>query len=189
MRRHFGMDQQELAHYLGITQAMGSQAEAGRRGLGAAARQAPETLAAHLPPTPAAPVAPPAAVPTAPPLLRLAAPETAPLAARLDYCQHHARRLRRLLRPLEAQAATAARWHAARPALLATLPPAPEPTDTLSEATGPGDWAAYLRWYRRHWLLARPTALPPAASARYHLLRLQAEALETAAAALLVLLG
>lgn len=119
-------------------------------------------------------------------MLALAPPEAAPLEARLDYCQHHARRLRRLLRPLEAEAALAARWAAALPALRAALPPDPGPH---AEPDPTADWPGWLTWYRHRWLGHRATALPPARSARYHLLRLQAEVLEAEATALQALLA
>jgi hypothetical protein len=131
-------------------------------------------------------------LPTAEPLALTAAelaaltatPARAPLEARLDYCRHHARRLRRALRPLEAQVAHAAHWRAALPALRAALPPDPSGDEPPPTPAGVGRWTAFLVWYRWRWLEQRPTALSPAESARYHLLRLQAEALETEAAAL-----
>ncbi|MDB5268869.1 MAG: hypothetical protein JWP58_1909, partial [Hymenobacter sp.] len=70
----------------------------------------------------------------------------------------------------------------------ATLPPDPGGEEPPAHA-GPGRWAAFLVWYRWRWLEQRPTALAPAEAARYHLLRLQAEALETEAAALAALLA
>ena len=132
---------------------------------------------------------PATAPPAAPPgLADLVPPAAAPLLARLDYCRHHAARLRRALRPLEAEAAYAARWRAALPALRTTLPPDPGGEEPPAPA-GTGRWAAFLGWYRWRWLEQRPTALAPAEAARYHLLRLQAEALETEAAALAQLLA
>ncbi|MDB5268251.1 MAG: hypothetical protein JWP58_1291, partial [Hymenobacter sp.] len=69
----------------------------------------------------------------------------------------------------------------------AALPPDPGGEEPPVVA-GPGRWAAFLGWYRWRWLAERPTALSPTESARYHLLRLQAEALENEAAALARLL-
>ncbi|GAB3837684.1 helix-turn-helix domain-containing protein [Hymenobacter jeollabukensis] len=180
VRDHFGISQQHMAVWLGVTQANASQLESGRRGLSPAAAEALAPLIRQLPP-PDAPL--PAAAP--PPPLALAPPEAGPLAARLDYCQHHARRLRRQLRPLEAQAAVAARWAEALPAIRAALPPDPGPAAKPDPLM---DRAAWHNWYRHRWLDLRPTALPPDLSAQYHLWRLQAEALETEAAALRALL-
>jgi DNA-binding XRE family transcriptional regulator len=188
VRAHFGLSQQELAAWLGVSEAQAGHLETGRRGLGHATAEALAPLLRQLPvPGPAAGSALRlASAAPAPPVLALAPPEAAPLAARLDYCQHHARQRRRQLRPLEAQAATAARWAAALPALRAALPPDPGSAAEPNPAT---DWPAWLSWYRHRWLSSRPTALPPGLSARYHLLRLQAEALEAEAGALAALLA
>ena len=181
VRRYFGITQAELARYLGISEGFAGHLESGRRGLPVELGQMLDHLAAPIPAAPAA-----LTTPLTP--ADLAPPDPAPLEARLDYCRHHAARLRRALRPLEAQAAYAARWRAALPVLRAALPPDPGGEEPPAHA-GPGRWAAFLVWYRWRWLEQRPTQLPPADSARYHLLRLQAEALETEAAALEVLLA
>lgn len=168
IRQHFGLNQQEVAQWLGLSEATVGHLETGRRALSPAAAEALAPLVAQLPA----------------PALALAPPEAAPLAARLDYCQHHARRLRRELRPLEEKAAVAARWAVALPALRAALPPDPGPAHEPADAAAP-EWQV---WFRHRWLARRPVALPPPLSARYHLLRLQAEALEAEAAALAALL-
>ena len=182
VRAHFSLDQSELAAWLGISQAQASHLETGRRALSTTVATALAPLVACLPaPATAAPALRLAsATPTAP-ALALAPPEAAPLAARLDYCQRHARRLRRELRPLEEQATVAARWAAAMPTLLAALPPIPahEPASTAPEWRG---------WFQHRWLAGRHLALPSPLSARYHLLRLQAEALEAEAQGLAELL-
>ena len=175
VRRYFGISQDELARYLGISASQLSRLEGGQRAFSAEVVGLVEALEQQLPPAGAPLLAPGAA--------DLGTPAPAPLEARLDYCQHHARRLRRELRPLEAQAAYAARWRVALPALRATLPPDPGGEEPPVH-TGPGRWAAFLVWYRWRWLEQRPTTLSPAESARYHLLRLQAEALKTEATAL-----
>jgi hypothetical protein len=99
------------------------------------------------------------------PAAHLAPPAAAPLAARLDYCQHHAARLRRELAALTQQLEYARRWQAALPTLLAQ-----------AEASA------------RPWLLRRQAQATAdfdgETAARYHLLRLRAEALETEAIAL-----
>ena len=187
VRDYFALTQQELAAWLGVSEAQAGHLDTGRRGLSPAVAEALAPLVAALPP-PTAPAAGALRLASvagaAPPAL--APPEAAPLAARLDYCRHHAARLRRQLRPLLAQATVAARWAAALPALRAALPPDPGPAAAPDPATA---WPAWLAWHRHRWLAQRPTALPPAASARYHLLRLRAEALEAEAAALAALLG
>jgi DNA-binding XRE family transcriptional regulator len=186
VRAYFQLTQAEMAAWLGVTKAQASHLEAGRRGLNEASADALAPLLRHLPPPgPASTALRLASVAGPASLLALAPPEAAPLLARLDYCQHHARRRRRLLRPLEAQAAVAARWAAALPALRAALPPDPGPA---AEPDPASDWPAWLNWHRHRWLDQRPTTLPPDQSARYHLLRLQAEALEAEAAALAALL-
>ena len=182
IRRYFGISQEELASYLGLTGAQVSRLEAGKQDTSAAIWQQLDRLATPLPAAEPLPL-------TAAVLLTLAtAPERAPLEARLDYCQHHARRLRRALRPLEAQATYAARWRDALPVLRAGLPPDPGGEEP-PVATGPGRWASFLVWYRWRWLALRPTTLSPDEAARYHLLRLQAEALEAEAEALAALLA
>jgi transcriptional regulator with XRE-family HTH domain len=184
LRRYFGISQEELARYLGVSGPQLSRLETGQRGFAADVAEPLDALLQLLPAT-----APPADAAPGPD--DLAAPDPVPLEARLDYCRHHARRLRRVLRPLEDQAVCAARWRAALPVLRAGLPPDPddEPPPVSAGAVPVGRWAAFLVWYRWRWLEERPTALPPDQAARYHLLRLQAEALETEADALARLLA
>jgi transcriptional regulator with XRE-family HTH domain len=171
VRRYFGLDQQAMAMWLGLTQPQLSRYESGERAMPLEVYEQLEPWRAQLP---AEPLLTPA----------LGKPQRDPLAARLDYCQHHARRLRRQLKPLEARAVLAARWAAALPGLRAALPPAPS-----TEPDPATDWPGVLNQYRHRWLARRPTALWPEQSAQYHLLRLQAEALETEAAALQLLLA
>ncbi|GAA3946566.1 hypothetical protein [Hymenobacter algoricola] len=185
VRAHFHLTQVEIAAWLGVTKAQANHLEAGRRILNEAAAEALAPLLRQLPPPGPAPAALRLDSAAPAPPLALAPPEAAPLLARLDYCQHHARRLRRLLRPLTARAAVAARWAVALPALRAALPPDPGPAAQPDPAR---DWPGWLSWHRHRWLDQRPTVLPPHLSARYHLLRLQAEALEAEAAALAALL-
>lgn len=170
IRRYFGLDQQEMAMWLGLNQPQLSRYESGARFMPIEFDQALEPWRAVLPPEPL----------TTP---SCGLPHRAPLEARLDYCQHHARRLRRRLRPLEKQAVLAARRAAALPAVRAALPPAPATEPDIAI-----DWPAWLNWFRHRWLDHRSTTLRADQSAQYHLLRLQAEALETEAAALQELL-
>ncbi|AMR25729.1 hypothetical protein A0257_00585 [Hymenobacter psoromatis] len=164
LRRHFGLPQDTLASFLRVTPAQLSRLEAGHRSLSAAviARLLPLL---HALPDPAAP--PDAEEPAA----HLAPPAAAPLAARLDQCQHQARQLRRELAALTTMLTSARRWQQALPPLLATA------EDERARA----------------WLLRRQEQaaadLDSEAAARYHLLRLRLAALESESAGLAALLG
>lgn len=183
IRAHFGISQQDVAAWLGVSQTNASFLESGRRGPSGATAEALAPLIRQLPPLTPNPGA--LRLASTAPAPALAPPERAPLEARLDYCQHHARRVRRQLAPLEAQATQAARWAAALPALRAALPPNSGPA---AEPDPAADWPAWQTWHRHRWLDKRPTALPPDLSASYHLLRLRAEALEAEAAGLAALM-
>jgi transcriptional regulator with XRE-family HTH domain len=160
VREYFGLDQQTLAAGLGVAREQLAGYETGRRGHQVATAQRLLPLLQALPA---------AAAPPADPAAGLAPPAPAALLARLDYCRHHAARLRRELGQLETTLEHARRWQAALPGLLATA----------DERTRP-------------WLLRRQEQaaadLDAEASAQYHLLRLRAEALEAEAAALAALL-
>ncbi|UOQ51808.1 hypothetical protein [Hymenobacter cellulosivorans] len=171
---HFGLRAYQLAQYLGVDSGQLSRLSNGQRPTGPAVQEALAPFLACL-----------QAAEAEPPPLAVAAPAAAPLEARLDYCRHHARRLRRQLRPLEAQAQAAAHWAQALPTLRAALPPDPGPG---AEPDGATDWPSWHTWFRHRWLTRHSGALSPELSARYHLLRLQAKALETEAAALQALL-
>jgi len=175
VRRYFGLQQAELADYLGVSPELVKHLEAGRRSLSAVVLARLLPLARLVPATPLAPEAEAEAAPAPPP----GQPAAGPLAARLDYCQHHARRLRGALRPLLARATYAQRWQQALPTLLAEAPAA--------DPTAPDPEGRARR--AREWLQSQPTALSADELARYHLLRLQAEALEAEAAALAALLA
>ena len=188
VRRYFGLDQQTLAQYLGVSAGLLSQLESGKRTLTYAVEQRLQPLVALLPP-PGSP--PEAGAPAAPPVPAAGTPEAAPLARRLAECRHQAANLRYALADLAAPLTYAARWAAARPGLLAALP-APTPADLADappDSAAPGGRVAFGRWFARQWLLARPVALPPATAARYHLLRLRADALDYEAAVLAALLA
>ncbi|AMR26835.1 hypothetical protein A0257_06745 [Hymenobacter psoromatis] len=160
VRRYFGLTQTELGQLLHLTRGQVAHVEAGRH-LFASTTEQPLLALATLLPTASA---------LADPAAHLAPPDAAPLAARLAYCQHHARQLRRQLKTLTQQLTIARRWQQALPPLLAAAPDAPA----------------------RAWLLRRQeqaTAdLDGETAARYHLLRLRAEALEAEAAGLAALL-
>jgi len=174
VRRHFGLEQQELAAYLRITRAAVANIEAGRRGLSAPVMLRLLPLVQQLPPAPL----------PAPTLAALPADAPPPLAAdlesRRDQCEHKAARLRRELTTVSRQAGYALRWQAAMPALLAALPTPDSPTPTPE----------HQQAQRTHqWLARRAGGLSPADVTQYHLLRLQAEAFEAEAAALAALLA
>jgi transcriptional regulator with XRE-family HTH domain len=156
VRRYFGLDQATLATYLGVGVGMVGHIEAGRK-------VSSSQLLLRL--RPLLQALPTSSVPAAP-AAHLAPPAAAPLAARRDYCQHHAARLRRELAALTQTLDYAHRWQAALPALLAVAP------DERARA----------------WLLRRQEQaaadLGADTAARYHLLRLRAEALEAEAAGL-----
>jgi transcriptional regulator with XRE-family HTH domain len=175
VRAYYSLKQEELAAWLGVTKAFVSHVEAGRKALPSAGLLRLTPLAQHLPAAPAPTAALARPQPTDPAPATFPAPEPGPLEARLDYCRYHAARLRRQLRPLEARARYVARWQAALPALLATLPP-DAAADTPAEAR------------RRRWIGERAAPLTAADAATWHLLRLRAEGLETEAAALAALL-
>ena len=169
VRRYFGLNQQELAWFLDVGKAIIGHIEAGRRDLSLALRQRLLPLSRHVPPT--LPPLDEELLPAATP-----APEAAPLAARRAECLAKAAQLRLLLLPLAARAWHASRWQQALPAVLAELP---APT-TLEDEHALVDL--------RYWLQRKAQHFRPSHAARYHLLRLQAEALEAEAVALAALL-
>lgn len=174
VRAHFGLTQQELADWLGVTVGFVSHLEAGRSACPTPAYNRLLPLALCLPPDPAPGAARPAPVPPpAPPVQPIS--ERGEFEARLDYCRHHAARLCRAMRPFERQARAQARWQAALPTLLAA------PPDSVA--------ASPLDAPDRQWLLARAAPLSNDTVAEWHRLRLRAEALEYEAAALAALLA
>ncbi|MBO2009446.1 hypothetical protein [Hymenobacter negativus] len=176
VRRYFGLSQQELAMFLNVGKAIIGHIEAGRRDLTLALRLRLFPLLRHLP-------APPLLPPDDEPLpATTPAPEAAPLAFRRKVCLHRAQGLRLELMKLTARAVYASRWQQALPTILADLeaaaallPPVPED----------GDLNASIR----RWLPSLARRFKPSHAAQYHLLRLQAEAYETEAAALAELLA
>ena len=163
VRQHFNLTLEELAGYLRVSMGLVSHLEAGRRSMSAELVQRLVPLLQALP-APEAPSDPDD------PAARLAPPAAAPLAARLDYCQHHARQLRRELAAITQKMEVARRWQQALPPLLAQAADAPA----------------------RAWLLRRQEQaaadLNGDTAARYHLLRLRLAALEAEAAGLAALL-
>ncbi|MBF9222083.1 helix-turn-helix domain-containing protein [Hymenobacter ruricola] len=176
VRRHFGLSQQELSMILDVSKALIGHIEAGRRDLTSALHVRLFPLARHLP-------APPLLPPDTEPLPATApAPEAAPLEFRRKLCLHRAAGLRLELGKLTARAVYASRWQQALPTILADLeaaaallPPVPEEQDLGASI--------------RRWLPSFARRFKPSHAAQYHLLRLQAEAYETEAAALAELLA
>ena len=115
-RDYFSLTQERLASWLGIDRTQLAHLESGRRGLSsAAAWQSIRLDWARLGQVPdgaggSAPAPPPLSAPPIEPSL---------FAPRLDYCQHHARRLRRELAALRERAAPYEARLAALPALRA----------------------------------------------------------------------
>lgn len=187
VRQHYGLRQAELAALLGLSGAQLSRLEAGQQPI---TREVSERLAPFL-------VAlPPAAEAAAQRLAETEAAareplpppppgpfEAGPLQRRRAACLHEAHNLRWRLRTLPEQAAVAARWATALPALLAALPPPPPE----GEASATRE-AVRLR-YVHSWLATVPLALPPDALADWHLAHQRALALEGEAAALAALLA
>ncbi|MBT9395125.1 helix-turn-helix domain-containing protein [Hymenobacter sp. NST-14] len=177
VRKYLALEQQELAAYLGVSRELLANIEAGRRSLTGPLLLRLNPLAALLPAgeraRPAAPVpeqAPPGA------------PAPGPLEARLDYCRHQAQKLRRELTKRAATQAAARRWEAVLPALLA----APAPAAGL---VPPAEVARARQWLLARQQQAHATLHDADEAARYHLLRLRAEALEGEAAGLRALLA
>ncbi len=156
VRHYFGLEQLTLAGYLGCSRELLANIEAGRRELTSVAtlRLMPLLQLVRDPSTEPEDAS-----------LSLAPPNADPLLARINYCRYHAGNLRYKLQALETRLEYARRWQRALPALLAGPP----------ERT-------------RAWLLRRQEQaaadLDGVVAARYHLLRLRIEALETEAAAL-----
>ncbi|MFD2784820.1 helix-turn-helix domain-containing protein [Hymenobacter rubripertinctus] len=200
VRAWYGLRLHELAQYLGVSQSLVQAIETNQRPLTLAVRVALLPLLLQLPPpdVPSSP-APNAALPPGTP-----PPDAADLDFRRRECLHRAARLLAEADALVARAHVAARWAAARPAL---LPPDPDAPDTnpanpanpvaaqaltyaLAQAADPFDPARaidHARWLRG-WLTRRAAPLPPADATRCHRLRAQAAGLLAEAAALAAVL-
>ncbi|MBC8083636.1 MAG: helix-turn-helix transcriptional regulator [Hymenobacter sp.] len=182
VRAYFGLGQEELAHYLGVSRGLVAHVETGRRQLSPAVYERLLPLALLVPDAPHPPV-PDAELPATAP-----APTPGPLDARRDYCAWKANQLRRELRAFTTRATHARHWQQALPVLLAALP-STDLVAGLPPATDPVAQQVWLQaWRTRQWLQSQPTGLSAADVAEWHLLRLRAEALETEAAALTALL-
>ncbi|MDO7874228.1 helix-turn-helix transcriptional regulator [Hymenobacter sp. ASUV-10] len=172
VRLYFGLTQQQLSMFLDVGKAFICHIESGRRDLSLALRARLWPLRRHLPP--AATIRRPDDEPlpaTAPP------PDAKLLDFRRRECLHKAAGLRLELIPLTARAVYASRWQQVLPAVLADHAALTDPAEK--------EWADALR----PWLETLPRRFRPSDTARHHLMRLQAEALETEAAALAELLA
>ncbi|MBX0289972.1 helix-turn-helix domain-containing protein [Hymenobacter sp. HSC-4F20] len=179
IRKYFGLEQQELAAFLGISRQLLAHIEAGRRTLTGPVLRRLTPLAALLPPE-AAPVAPEAEPVGEPPP---APPAPGPLEARHDTCRHQAGKLCQELRALEGALALARRWEQALPELLAAAPP----PDGAALASPPDK--ATRQWLLRRQQQSQALLHDADLAARYQLLRLRVAALEAEAAGLEELLG
>ena len=166
-----GLQQTEMALYLGVSPELVRAIETGRRNLTTPLLLLLRPLLPHLPPADAGtvlPLPPPVAPPPG-----LPAPEAAELDFRRRVCAQQAAKLGRELAAIEARAAVATRWAQALPALLqaaAETVPAPDNPDRPA-------WLA-------DWLTRQARPLPPAAATRWHLLRARLAALAAEQAAL-----
>ncbi len=164
----FGLQQTEMALYLGVSPELVRAIEAGRRNLTPDVLLALRPLLPHLPPAEAA-----AAPAPLPPPAGLPAPEAAELDFRRRVCAQQAAKLGHELAAIEEQAGVATRWAQALPALLqAAAQSTPDPANPERPA-----WLA-------DWLTRQARPLPPAAATRWHLLRARRAALTAEIAAL-----
>ncbi|TGE27452.1 helix-turn-helix transcriptional regulator [Hymenobacter metallicola] len=164
IRAWFGLQQQELALYLGISQQLVHSIESGRHHMSYLVADAMLPLARQLPePITRLDEPLPAALPPSAP-----APDAGELDFRRRVCLQRAAKLRAQAAKLASRAHYAHRWQQALPQLLPP-PEAPDP-----------EQAAWLTG----WLQRRARPLTPEEVTRWHLLQAQAGALEAEAALL-----
>jgi DNA-binding XRE family transcriptional regulator len=168
VRAYFGLNQDDLAQYLGVTRGAVSHMETRRNDVGTTVWLRLLTLAASLPPAdePAAPTAAELA-PEAPGTL-----EEVPVRLRLLECQREARLLCRTLEAQHNASQYVQRWQQALPALQAALPDPP---------TADSQWQQrQRRWLATHTTdIADKLAVVPLTE--YRLLQLRLHLLETEA--------
>ncbi|MBX0291493.1 helix-turn-helix transcriptional regulator [Hymenobacter sp. HSC-4F20] len=168
IRAWFGLSQDELGLYLGVSPALIRGIESSRRTLSQQVTAGTLALARYLP-TPVTLVEAP--LPTALPA-GTPPPDAAALDGRRRVCLQRAARLREEAEQLTRQAHYAHRWAQALPGL---LPPADTP---------PTDRTTWLT----DWLQRRARPLSAEEATRWHLLHAQARALEAEATTLASLL-
>jgi len=178
LRAWFGLRQEDVAFYAGVSPELVQAAERGRRSLTRNLLLGLLPLLQQLPPPPEPPVPAPPAPPTLAP--GTSAPDAATLDFRRRVCRQQAGRLRTQAGKLAARALVAEHWAQALPALLAAYPAPVNPTD-------PDDTLLHAGIIRRLHHHARP--LPAEDVTRWHLLQARIVALEAEAAALDVALG
>ncbi|GAB3833368.1 hypothetical protein [Hymenobacter jeollabukensis] len=192
----FGLRQDQLALYLGISPSLVRDLATGRRSMTYSVSVALGPLLHQLPP-PAVVVAVPDPAAPLPPATP--APDAADLDFRRRECLHRAARLLGEAEQLAARAHTAARWQAALPALLPPEPGTALPATPAGQAlaaaleqaadpTDPNRATDHTRWLRG-WLQRRARPLSVQETTRYHRLRAQAAGLQAEAAALAAVLG
>ena len=173
VRAWFGLTQDELALYLGVSPALVRHLESGRRALSTGVQPALLTLFVQLPVV--ADGSPrPAAAPT-----KLSPGTLPPDLSELDFrrrvCLQQVARLSAQAEPLAQQARVAERWMQALPALLAATPALAETADRTA--------------WRIGWLHRRARPLPAEAATRWHLLQARIVALRAEAEALAAMLA
>lgn len=181
VRTWFGLQQDELALYLGVSKATVQSMESQRVGISPTVSGPLLLLLAQLPP-PVPATAETVAMPLPPPPTQLPPGSASPEAAELDFrrrvCLHQAIGLKAQANKLALQAATRARWAQALPALLEAYPaPTAEAIAADDDAVRHHNWlVGWLRWR------ARP--LPVEDVTRWHLLQARIIALDAEAASL-----
>ena len=170
VRAYFGLQQAELALYLGVSPVTVQAIESGRRALTSELFLALRPLVQLLP----ADVAGPAPAAGSPP--GMPAPDAGELDFRRRVCAVQAARLGQELAALEERARVAAHWAQALPALQQAAAEAFAAPATADEAER-GAWLT-------DWLTRQARPLLPEAATRWHLLRARRAALMAEMAAL-----
>ncbi|TGE13410.1 antitoxin Xre-like helix-turn-helix domain-containing protein [Hymenobacter elongatus] len=181
VRAWFGLQQDELALYLGVSKATVQAMESQRFRIGPAVSEPLFLLLAQLPPAVPA-TAETMAMPLPLPPTELPPDSAAPEAAELDFrrrvCLYQAVGLQAQADKLALQAAIQVRWAQALPALLAAYP-APTEAALAADPDAGGHHTWLIGWLTRHARL-----LPTADITRWHLLQARLAARRAEAASL-----